>query len=110
MGAFATWLFLGLVLPQLGVERESLMSERFFRMDRSAHQNPADEWFVRMPKEDASDTRNVSVFVSSGRVSAVVIYTAQFKRDLEEQIEQDSRCKRMKGRGSCVNLAVRLAL
>jgi hypothetical protein len=99
VSVFATWLFLGLVLPQLGVEREALKSERFLRMDRSAGQNPADEWFVQMAKDGDRGVGNASTFVNSGRVSAVVITTGQFERDLDRQIEQDSRCKRTQEEG-----------
>jgi hypothetical protein len=66
-------------------------------MDRSVDQNADDEWFVRMAKEGAHETGSVSVLVNSGRVSAIVITTAQLKSELDKLIEQDSRCKLMQG-------------
>ena len=92
-------MFLGLVLPQLGVEKQALKSDRFFRMDRSAGQSVDDEWFVQMAKESSGAVGHVAVFVNTGHVSSIVITTGRFKRDLHEQIARDSRCKRTRGEG-----------
>lgn len=99
MTAFATWLFLGLVVPQLGVEREALKAERFMLMDRASAKSPPEEWFVRMARPGVHDIGNVSVFVSSGRVSAILIHTGQFRHDLDDRIRRDSRCKHVQGEG-----------
>jgi hypothetical protein len=92
-------MFLGLVLPQLGVEKQALKSERYLRMDRSAGQSVDDEWFVPMAKESSGAAGHVSVFVNAGHVSAIVITAGKFKQELDEEIERDSRCKRTRGEG-----------
>jgi hypothetical protein len=77
MSSFATWVVLGFVLLQLGVERQTLMSERFYRMDRSAGQSPVDEWYVQMTEPTGKGAQQIAVFTNSDRVSAIVVTTGR---------------------------------
>ena len=98
MTVFATWLFLGLVVPQLGVAKQELISARYLRMDQNAGQ----DWYVQFLKSGSGGLAPASVFVNSGRVTAVILKLDQLSQQLDQRIEKDERCKRVgEARFSC---------
>jgi hypothetical protein len=87
-----TWLFLGLVVPQLGIHQDAL-PDRYFRSDRAFGQAAEDLVFVHYAELGPLGHVTIQAYVRDSRVSAVLISTEK-SQEATRLLARDSRCQK----------------
>lgn len=89
-----TWLFLGLALPQLGVEQDALTRARYFKTHRSVGQDRRDVIYTRFVKASELGSVSVVVVTRSQKVTALVLTSRNAQAQLDGLVAKDDRCSR----------------
>src|SRR5687767_14108699 len=95
MESLVTWIFLGLVIPQLGSGQDELKRSQYRRMHHAVDRAADTVLFMRSSRSEAVGPVQIGVVTLSAKVAALGISTVKSPAFLDALVGDDVRCHRV---------------